>query len=210
MSFRLPSVLSRRLSRGLPSLLPVALRALLVGVLLAGALVLAVQAPAAACTCQPADAERQTSRADAVFIGTVDGVTRVGQQLEIAVTATRSYKGTVERSTTVTTARQTTACGIGEPETGTDYLFIVRGDAPPYVANSCDGTGQVDADRVAQVEGILGTGLAVQPPAPPAPTLSRVEDSPPASLARLAAPGVALVLVGLLGLVVVGRMGRRA
>ena len=198
------------MSSRIPSVLPGALRALLACVFVVGGLVLAVQSPAAACTCQPADAERQTSRADAVFIGTVDGVTQVDQQLEIAVTATRAYKGAVERSTTVTTARQTTACGIGEPETDTDYLFIVRGDAAPYVANSCDGTGQVTADRVAQVEGILGTGQAIPPPPPPTATLTLVEDSPPASLARMAAPGVALVLVGLLGLVVVGRMGRRA
>lgn len=198
------------MSSRLPSVLPRVLRALLACVFVAGGLVLAVQAPAAACTCQPADAERQTSRADAVFLGTVDGVTRIDQQLEIAVTATRAYKGTVERSTTVTTALQTTACGIGEPEVGTDYLFIVRGDAPPYVANSCDGTGRVDADRVTQIEGILGPGLAVQPPPPPTATRTVVEDSPPASLARMAAPGGALVIVGLLGLVVVGRLGRRA
>jgi hypothetical protein len=199
------------MSSALPSVLPRVLRALLACVFVAGGLVLTVQAPsAAACTCQPADAERQTSRADAVFIGTVDGVTRVGEQLEIAVTATRSYKGTVERSTTVTTARQTTACGIGEPETGTDYLFIVRGTAPPYAANSCDGTGQLNADRVAQVEDLLGTGVAVQPPPPPTATRTLVEDSPPASLARLAAPGGALIIIGLLGLVVVGRLGRRA
>ena len=128
----------------------------------------------------------------------------------MTVTATRSYKGTVERSTTVTTARQTTACGIGRPEPGSDYLFLVRGDAPPYVATSCDGTGQVDPDRVARIEGILGAGQAIAPPPPPTATRTHVEDSPPASLARLAAPGAALVLVGLLGLVVVRRRGRRA
>ncbi len=198
------------MSSRLPTVLAPALRALLACLFVVGGMVLAVQAPAAACTCQPADAERQTSRADAVFIGTVDGVTQVDRQLVLAVTATRAYKGTVERSTTVTTARQTTACGIGEPRPGTDYLFIVRGDAPPYVANSCDGTGQVNGDRVAQIEEILGTGQAVAPPPPPTATRTLVEDSPPASLARLAAPGGALLIVGLLGLVVAGRRGRRA
>ncbi|WP_457208924.1 hypothetical protein [Nocardioides sp. P5_C9_2] len=197
MSSRPPAVLSR------------VLRALLACVFVVGGMVLAVQAPASACTCQPADAERQTSRADAVFIGTVDGVTRADQQLEMAVTATRVYKGTVERSTTVTTARQTTACGIGVPTPGADYLFIVRGDAPPYLATSCDGTGRVDADRVAQVEGILGTGQAVLPPPPPTATLTRVEESAPASLARLAAPGGALLILSLLTLVVVARRDRR-
>lgn len=197
------------MSSRLPAVLPRLLRALLACVFVVGGMVLAVQAPASACTCQPADAERQTSRADAVFIGTVDGVTQVDQQYEMAVTATRVYKGTVERSTSVTTARQTTACGIGEPKPGNDYLFIVRGDAPPYVANSCDGTGQVNADRVAQIEGILGTGQAVLPPPPPTATLTRVEESPPASLARLAAPGAALFILSLLGLVVVARLGRR-
>lgn len=186
------------------------LRALLACIFVAGGLVLAGQAPAAACTCQPADAERQTSRADAVFIGTIDAVTRGERQFEIAVTATRAYKGTVERSASVTTAVQTTACGIGEPQVGTDYLFVVRGDAPPYVATSCDGSGRVDPDRVAQIDGILGTGRAVLPPPPPTATRTLVEESAPASLARLAAPGGALALVGLLGLVVVGRLGRRA
>jgi hypothetical protein len=193
-----------------PTVLPRLLRGLVACVFVVGGMVLAVQAPASACTCQRVDVEQQASRADAVFLGTVDDVTRVEEQYEMAVTATRSYKGTVERSTTVTTARQTTACGIGRPEPGTDYLFLVRGDAPPYVANSCDGSGQVDPDRVARVEGVLGAGQSIQPPAPPAATRTHVEDSPPASLARLAAPGAALALVGLLGLVVVRRRGRQA
>ena len=198
------------MSSPLPSVLPRVLRGLLACVFVVSGMVLAVQAPASACTCQRSDVEQQTARADAVFLGTVDEVTRSAEQYEMTVTATRSYKGTVERSTTVTTARQTTACGIGRPEPGSDYLFLVRGDAPPYVATSCDGTGQVDPDRVARIEGILGAGQAIAPPAPPTATRTHVEDSPPASLARLAAPGAALVLVGLLGLVVVRRRGRRA
>ena len=198
------------MSSPLPTVPARLLRALLACLFVVSGMVLAVQAPASACSCQRTGLEQQTAGADAVFLATVDDVSRVGEQYEIAVTATRSYKGTVARSTTVTTARQTTACGIGRPEPGTDYLFLVRGDAPPYVADSCDGTGQVDPDRVAKVEGILGAGQSIQPPAPPSATRTKVEESAPASLARLAAPGAAMVLVGLLGLVVVRRRGRRA
>jgi hypothetical protein len=148
-------------------------------------LVIATEAPAFACKCQAADADRQTRRSDVVFVGTVD------------------------RETSVTSAAQAAACGLGELKVGKDYVFLARGDAPPYAASSCEGSGPANADRVTQLETLLGAGTAIEEPAPPTATRTRVEESAPGTFARLAAPGGALVLFGLLGLLVVGRLGKR-
>ena len=184
-------------------------RVLIAALLAMSGLVLATAAPAFACTCQPGDIEQQTRRADAVFVAKVDGVTEVGRKFEYALTANRSYKGTIERETTVTTHQATTACGLGELEVGTDYVFLVTGDTPPYAASSCDGSGPANPGRMEKIEAALGAGEVISPPAPPAPTMTKVEGSAPASVSRLAAPGGALVLVGFLGLLVVGRLARK-
>lgn len=184
-------------------------RVLIAALLAMSGLVLATAAPAFACKCQVVDIDQQTQRADVVFVGTVDGVTEVGKKFEYAITATRAYKGTVERSTVVTSNQATSACGLGELKVGTDYVFLVAGDAPPFTASSCGGSGPANTSRVAQVEEALGAGTAIEAPAPPAPTMTKVEEAVPASVARLAAPGGALVLIGLLGLLVVGRLARK-
>lgn len=183
---------------------------MLIAALLAmSGLVLATSAPAFACKCQVSDIEKQAERADAVFVAEVDGLTEVGQKYEYALTATRSYKGTVERTTSVTSNQATSACGLGELKVGTAYLFLVTGDAPPYVATTCGGSGPANVNRIDQIEAALGAGDVISPPPPPAPTMTKVEGADPAALSRLAAPGGALVLVGFLGLLVVGRLARK-
>lgn len=184
-------------------------RVLIAGFLAMSGLVLATAAPAFACKCQVSDIEKQAKDADIVFVATVDGITEVGRKFEYAVTATRSYKGTVDRETTVTSNQATAACGLGELEVGSDYVFLVKGDTPPYSASSCGGSGPANPGRMERVEAALGAGESIDPPAPPAPTMTKVEGADPASVSRLAAPGGALVLVGFLGLLVVGRLARR-
>ena len=182
---------------------------LAIAVLLAmSGLVLATAAPAFACKCEVSDVEKQTTSAEAVFVAEVNGVTEVATQFEYAVTATHAYKGTVERETTVTTDTQTSACGLGELKNGTAYVFFVGGAAAPYPATACDGSGPANDKRIADVEEVLGVGTVIEEPDPPAPTLTKVEESLPASVGRLAAPGAAMVLIGFLGLFVVRRLSR--
>lgn len=173
-------------------------------------LVLTVSAPAsAACTCKQGQLEQQVQRADVVFIGTIDGVEAAGNDFTYDITASRAYQGAPERSTQVFSAGGPNACGLGELEVGTTYVFLATGDAAPYDADSCGGTAVANPTKVEKVEALLGEGAPVEPPPPPTAELTRVEDSPPAGFARAAAPGAAAAIIGLLGLVVVRRLARR-
>ena len=169
----------------------------------------AAPATAADCTCKQGTLERQVARADAVFIGTVDHVEVAEGDHTYDVTATRTYKGTPERSTQVFSAGGKNACGLGELRAGTNYVFLATGTAAPFEADSCSGTTVRNDTKVTKIEKILGEGTSVEPPPPPTAVLTKLEDSPPAGFARTAAPGAAVALIGLLGLAVVRRLGRR-
>ena len=169
----------------------------------------AAPATAADCTCKQGTLERQVARADAVFIGTVDNVEVADDDHTYDVTATRTYKGTPERSTQVFSAGGKNACGLGELRAGTNYVFLATGTAAPFEADSCSGTTVRNDTKVTKIEKILGEGTSVEPPPPPTAVLTKLEDSPPAGFARTAAPGAAAALIGLLGLAVVRRLGRR-
>lgn len=173
-------------------------------------LVLTVSSPAsAACTCKQGQLEQQVGRADVVFLGTVDNVETAGNDQTYDITASRAYQGMPERSTQVFSAGGKKACGLGKLGVGTTYVFFATGTEAPYDADSCGGTGVANPTKVQKIEKLLGEGTPVEPPPPPTATLTRVEDSPPAGLARTAAPGAAAALIGLLGLVVVRRLSRR-
>ncbi len=173
-------------------------------------LVVTVQAPASAeCTCKQGTLDQQLTRAEAVFIGTVDNVEVAGNDHTYDVTASRSYKGAPERSTQVFSAGGRNACGLGELGVGTSYVFLATGTEAPFEADSCSGTGPANPTKVAKIEALLGEGTSVEPPPPPTAVRTLVEDSPPAGFARTAAPGAAAAIIGLLGLVVVRRLARR-
>jgi hypothetical protein len=173
-------------------------------------LVFAASAPAsAACTCKQGQLEQQVKRADVIFIGTVDHVETAGNDQTYDITASRAYQGTPERSTQVFSAGGKKACGLGKLGVGTTYVFFATGTAAPYDADSCGGTSVANPTKVQKIEKLLGDGTSVEPPPPPTAKLTRVEDSPPAGLAKTAAPGAAAALIGLLGLIVVRRLARR-
>lgn len=168
--------------------------------------VVLVDAPAFACSCTAVSFGTQVDQAEAVFLGDVESVSPAdGSQLTYAVQVSRVFKGELASSAAeVTTASQPSACGLGELPPGTTYLFLTTGG----VTSICHGSKPADDQVMQRVERLLGPGTEPPPPAPTSATRTRVEDSPPQELARLAAPGAALVLLGLLGLLVVRRVER--
>ena len=173
-------------------------------------LVTTVSAPASAeCTCKQGQLAQQVERADVVFIGTVEAVDAEGQDHTYSITASRAYQGEPERSTTVASAGGRNACGLGELGVGTTYVFLATGTAAPFQADSCGGTSVANPSKVDKIERLLGEGTSVEPPPPPEAVFTKVEDSAPPGFARMAAPGAAAAIIGLLGLVLVRRLGRR-
>ena len=173
-------------------------------------LVVTVSAPASAeCTCKQGQLAQQVKKADVVFIGAVDAVATEGQDHTYTVTASRAYQGAPERSTMVESAGGRNACGLGALGVGTTYVFFATGTAAPYAADSCGGTAVANPTKVQKIEKLLGEGTPVEPPPPPEAVFTKVEDSAPPGFARMAAPGAAAAILGLLGLVLVRRLGRR-
>jgi len=173
-------------------------------------LVFTTGAPAsAACTCKQGELGQQVKRADAIFIGTIDKVEAQGDGFAYDITASRAYQGTPERSTRVESVGGRNACGLGELGVGDTYVFFATGTEAPYAADSCGGTSVANPTKVQKIEKLLGEGTSVEPPPPPEAVLTKVEDSPPLRFARMAAPGAAAALIGLLGLMVVRRLARR-
>ena len=88
------------------------------------------------------------------------------------------------------------------------YLFFVRAADANLLANSCGGTAPATSARTQKIVALLGAGTTPIPPTPAEAEFTQVAGADPPSLTRLAAPGAAALLVGLLGLLVFGRLGR--
>ncbi len=193
-------------------------RRLLAALLLAGCAVVLGSLPAqAGCTCAAGHTQTHTKRANDVFTGTITHVSSArssegggGATMTYDIDVERVYKGNIKTATVkITSDRSTRACGLGDLPTDRRYLFFVKADGSELTSDSCSGTARADAQLVHKVEKLLGDGRPAVPPEPVKAVFTKVAHAQPTSLPRLAAPGVALVLVGLLGLVVVRRLGRR-
>jgi hypothetical protein len=184
--------------------------------LLAGVVVVVGGLPAHACSCVASSTQDDVKKAPGVFTGTITDIARSGSARRGTVTydvaVQRVYKGNVSSDrVSVTTARDAGQCGLGDLRADRRYVFFAKPSGTALVIESCSSTGPARAGLVATVERLLGAGRDPSPPAPPTTAqFTRVADSRPASVTRLAAPGVALVLVGLLGLVVVRRLARHS
>jgi hypothetical protein len=171
------------------------------------------QAPA----CPPVTVRDSSKGAMAVFSGVVTEVERTartdGQRGAIytqTVTVDLVYQGNIDTETvTVQTDRNQAACSLGALATGAEYMFFVTGTGDPWVASGSSGTRITNETVDAQVVRLLGEGEPATQPPPEMAEFTAVDKSDPQSFSRSAAPGAALVLVGLLGLVVVRGVSRR-
>jgi hypothetical protein len=195
----------------------------LLGGLLAALVVLGAGVPAQAAKahpktplCPPVTVRDSTKGAMAVFSGVVNDVERIartdgqpGAVYNQTVTVDLVYQGKIRTETvTVQTDRNLAACSLGALTKDAEYMFFATGNGEPWVAGGTSGTRLVDDALEAQVVRLLGEGAPPIQPTPETAVLTPVDTSKPQSLSRAAAPGAALVLVGLLGLLVVRGVSR--
>ena len=194
-----------------PRLLPRLFSALVlacVGVVLA-------QVPShAVCRCVQSDVRTDIKSADAVFSGVLvdSSGTAGGSKSDFAtyqVEADTLYKGNV-RTAAVDVRSRNDDCALGDLEADKRYVFFVTEQGTDLRADQCGGTATSSGTLVRQVEQVVGEGTPLgrsdQPDEPVTVEFTKVSDAEPDSLTRVAAPGFALVLVGLLGLLVVRRV----
>lgn len=198
-------------------------RRLLALLLLAGALVWVTPASAsAACACSAAasatDTELSARNANDVFTGTVVSSTAVprddgarGAVYTHEVSVELIYKGDIRDDVVQVRTVSGVECDLGELTDGKRYAFFVEAVEETLVAEGCGGTQRRRTQLVAELEALYGEG---EPPRVDQPAeAASIEPVPgvedPMTFTRAAAPGGALVLVGLLGLVVVRRLARR-
>jgi hypothetical protein len=145
--------------------------------------------------------------ASAVFTGTVTGSRREGDGRVYNVDVDRVYKGQgIDERAQVATPLEPARCGL-RLDRGR-YVFFVTTDGDRFATDSRSGTGRASADLVGRVERMLGQGRPAVAPEPTQATFTTVAGST-TSTGRVVAPGVALVIVGLLGWLLAAALGRR-
>lgn len=191
---------------------PKSISRLLALLLLACASVSAIGAPASAappaCLKRVPPLNQQTIRADAVFVGVLGEPATKGGNVTYTVDVADIYKGDVGEEATVSTPAKAKDCGLPDLAVGAEYVVFGTADGDQFTTTADSGTARATPAHVAQVEQLLGPPRSPTPPETVEAEMTMVAEEAP-TLQRLVAPGFALVLVGLLGLVLVSALGRR-
>ncbi|MBM7517908.1 hypothetical protein [Nocardioides nitrophenolicus] len=175
--------------------------------------------------CAPIDITNETAldqsaaAADDVFAGRVDaaapvtGSTRVGY----GVTVERAWLGDVAQGQQAAVTIDWPAGAQPGVTQGASYLFFTTDTVDGIVADACGGAVLLPKGLTPKVASMLEKYLAsVEPPPAPEPTPAPVSfhqpDDPlgdPPQIGRVVASGAAVSLIGVLGLLLVSRLGRR-
>lgn len=195
--------------------LPALLTAALLATAPAAGLALAAPASAAPRACPAPGLAQQVADADVVLAGTVTEVARARtdrpRQAEATYTleVDRVWRGPSREVVEVTAPAVSRTCGLALTP-GRRYVLLASAQGADLATDARLGTAPAGDALVARVTAELGEGRAVgvEPTEPAEPVATTVDDSPPPDFGRTAAPGAALALVGLLGLLVVRRRAR--
>ncbi|MCM0621100.1 hypothetical protein [Nocardioides bruguierae] len=205
----------------LPTALARPLGALAVLLALAASLVVLPATAASAApkdTCADLPLGTQVRQATAVFSGTVTSLevqplpVRRGNKITHEVEVDLVYKGESRvdstQATVVTEGGTRTGCDLGRLAVGETFLFVVTTDGGTFVATGDGGTTPLTAAVDEKISEIYPNPRPPVAAEPEAATFTTLEVTQPRSLARIAAPGAAMALVGLLGLGLLRRFVR--
>lgn len=175
--------------------------------------------------CAPVDVaneaavDQRAAASDDVFVGRVDAAAPVtgSGRVGYGVTVERAWLGDVAKG-------QQAAVTIDWPvgsqpgvTQGATYLFFTEDTVDGIVADACGGTVLLPKGLTPKLAATLKAFLATveQPPAPeptPEPVSFHQPGDPlgdPPQIGRVLASGAAISLIGVLGLLLVSRLGRR-
>jgi hypothetical protein len=167
--------------------------------------------------CPTTTVKQDISAADAVFRGVVMKVRPASgsgrhRTRSYRVTADRLYKGSLVTDQVVVTARvggtSSPKCALPTLVKGGRYIFFATERGARLLATTA--TAKAHHHLTRQVVRQLGNGKQPEVKPPATAEFSAVAGASPPKLSKLLAPGAALVIVSVLGLVVVGRVGRRS
>jgi hypothetical protein len=173
----------------------------------------ATAAPAAPShKCKQHTLNQETKKANVVFRGAVDKVGHAHgkgtQRTRVyRVTADRVYQGSLVTDKVRVTAEVGVKCPPPKLSENKRYIFFVIEDGSRLVSTSA--TARATHHLTDKVVAKLGNGAQPHSTPPAKPAFSKVANAAPPRLSRLLAPGAAVVVLSLLGLVVIGRLGRR-
>jgi hypothetical protein len=180
-----------------------------------GALLLTTATPAMAAPVAPCPQKglnKEIKQADVVFRGVVDHARPArgkgaDRTRTYKVTADRVYKSRLVTDRVRVTAAVGSTCPPADLAEGKRYIFFVTEEGSRLMSTSA--TARATHKLTTQVEAKLGDGEQPRSAPPIKPEFTEVANATPPRLSRLLAPGAALLIVSLLGLLVVGRLGRR-